>query len=315
MKLILLGSLAALWIAFQCGAAIDSVQAKFSPSASRSDTKAIGEYERLQAADDAAQVEVDTWLRQNKAAQIDGRGISDTELQTRISKRFEPVRTAYENYLSRHPNDGQAHLAFGNFLNDRQDERAAQLQWEKALELDPNNAAIYNNLAGRYSESGPVNKAFDYFTKAVKLCSTNAAFYHNFGDSIYVLRKPAAAYYNITEQQVYGRALLLYSNALWLDPQNYPFARDFAQTYYSLKPLPVNDALQAWTNAFKIAREEADREDACVHLARVKMLAGRLAEARAQLETVTNEVWLKAKSTLLHNLEEREKARLSPDSR
>ena len=54
------------------------------------------------------------------------------------------------------------------------------------------------------------------------------------------------------------------------------------------------------------AREEADREDVDVHLARVKMLAGRLAEARTQLAGVTNEACAKAKSTLLHNLEERE---------
>jgi Tfp pilus assembly protein PilF len=298
--------LSILWISFQ-SAALDSAQSKDSSAPTPPNASATAEYTKLQAADEAAQAEVDAWLRQNKSDRQNGKGVSESELQTRISKRFESVQKGYEDFLSRYPSDAKARLDFGNFLNDRQDERRAQLEWEKALQLDPTNAVIYNNLAGRYSESGPVDKAFEYFAKAIQLSPTNADFHHNFGDCLYVLRKPAATYYHITEQEVYGKALLCYSNALLLVPLNYAFARDFAQTYYSVKPLPINQALQAWTNALQIAREEPDREDACVHLARVKMLAGRFAEARAQLQTVTNETLSKAKSTLLHNLEEREK--------
>src|SRR5262249_7935892 len=158
-----------------------------------------------------------------------------------------------------------------------------------------------------YCEVGPANKAFEYFDKAIQLRPNDASYYHNFGDSLYVLRKRASGYYNITEQQVFAKVLLLYSNSLRLEPQNFGYARDLAQTYYSLKPLPIEPALVAWTNALGIAHEETDREDVHVHLARVKMLAGRFVEARKQLDGVTNEVCLKAKAALLHNIAEREK--------
>jgi Tfp pilus assembly protein PilF len=177
----------------------------------------------------------------------------------------------------------------------------------KSSELDPSNPAIYNSLAGRYSESGPVSKAFQYFEKAIQLSPGQAAYYHNFGDSLYVLRTRAAGYYGISEQQVFGKVLLLYRNAVQFDPQNFTYARDLAQTYYSVKPFPPEVALAAWTNALAVARQEADREDVYVHLARVKMLAGRFAEARTQLSGVTNVASLKAKTALLHNIEEREK--------
>ena len=98
----------------------------------------------------------------------------------------------------------------------------------------------------------------------------------------------------------------MYSNALHLEPLNFNYARDLAQTFYSLKPLPYDQALQAWTNALKIAVKESDREDASIHLARVKMLSGRFSEARAQLATVTNEVWMQAKTNLLKNIQQRE---------
>src|SRR5262249_1719266 len=151
----------------------------------------------------------------------------------------------------------------------------------KALELEPTNAAAYFNLAGRYTESGPVDKAFQYFSKAIDLRPTEAAYYHGFGECLYVRRTHAANYYRITEQQVYAKAVIMYSNALRLEPQNFAFARDLSQTYYSLKPLPAQEALRSWTNALNLAPDASSRDEVCLHLARVNMLAGRFAEARA----------------------------------
>jgi tetratricopeptide (TPR) repeat protein len=271
------------------------------------DTDSAAELKKIEDADDAAQAEVNTWLRENNALKEKGTGSSEAEIERRIAARFEPVRRKYEDFVRRHPGDARAHLVYGSFLNDRQDENGARVQWEQALALDPANPAIYNNLAGRYSESGPVNKAFEYFAKAIELRPAEPVYYHNFADSLYVLRNRAATYYGLSEQQVYGKSLLLYSNALRLDPTNFAFARDLAQTFYSLKPLPTDAALSAWTNALSIGRDEADREDVYVHLARVKMLAGRLMEAREQLQAVTNQSSLAAKTALLRNLQEREK--------
>ena len=277
-----------------------------APTAPADDPKV--ELQKLDAADDAAQAEVDGWVRSNKQKMAEGAGLSDAELQRRITERFEPVRRSYNALLKRYPRDAAAHLAYGNFLNARDDEQGALLEWEKALELDTNNAAIYNNLAGRYGESGPVDKAFQYFSKAIEISPNEPVFYHNFADVLYVLRKKAADYYHSNEQDVFGRCLVLYSNAIRLDPKNFAFARDLAQTYYSIKPFPVEPALQAWTNALQIARQEENRQDVYVHLARVKMLGGHFAESRSQLTWVTNEAYSPAKTTLLKSIEQREAA-------
>jgi tetratricopeptide (TPR) repeat protein len=287
------------------GRAAETSREPISSAVTGTNTEA--QLKKIEAADDAAQAEVDKWLRENDAQKATGAGLAETDLRERIAKRLEPVRRSYEDFLKQNPENAKAHLLFGGFLNDHEDEQGAQAQWEKALQLDPGNAVIYNNLAGRYSESGPLNKAFEYFAKAIELSPSEPVYYRNFADGLYVRRKQAAGFYGITEQQVFAKILLMYSNALRLDPQNFAFARDLAQTYYSLKPFPVETALAAWTNAQHIARIEVDQEDACVHLARVKMLAGRFEEARSQLNTVTNEVWIKAKDTLLLNIAEREK--------
>ena len=272
-------------------------------SASNAPSKPLAELDKIEAADDAAQLQVDDWLRQDKQKRAGGGGRPDTELQKRITERFEAIRKAYADFVNRYPDDSRGRLAYGDFLNARQDELGAQKQWEQALQLDPSNAAIYNNLAGRYGESGPVNKAFEYSEKALELSPNEPVYYHNFADLLYVLRKSAAAHYGITEQQVYSRCLLLYSNALRLDPHNFLFARDLAQTYYSLKPLPTDAALHAWTNVLAIARDQDDRQEVYVHLARLDMLAGRFDQSRAQLNLVTNLASAVAKASLLKSIE------------
>jgi tetratricopeptide (TPR) repeat protein len=305
-----LGNIVAFLLFFAGAGLMSAAEPDVKPSGAPKtgpNTNSLTELDKIEVADGAAQEETERWVRENTGLKAKGSGVSDSELEARIATRFEPVRKSYEDYVHDHPKDAHGHLVYGNFLNERDNEHGAQMEWESALALDPTNAVIYNNLAGRYAEGGPVEKVFGYFEKAIALAPGEPVYYHNFGDGLYVLRTHAAKYYGINEQQVYQKVLFMYSNAFRLDPQNFPFARDLAQTCYSLKPLPVEQALYAWTNALRIATNEVDREDAQVHLARVKMLAGRLTEAREQLAGVTNQTWLKARDSLLHNIAEREK--------
>jgi hypothetical protein len=94
---------------------------------------------------------------------------------------------------------------------------------------------------------------------------------------------------------------------LKISPTNFPLATDLAQSYYGIKPIRTHDALQAWTNALAIAKDEIDREGVYLHLARFKLNAGMFAEAHSHLNAVTNENYTELKSRLEHNLAERER--------
>jgi len=264
------------------------------------------EYKLLMEADDAAQAEVDDWIRDNDAAAAKGAGVPQADLRRRIRDRFAPIHTAYDDFITRHPDHARARIAYGSFLNDLQDEEGAQEQWEKALALNPKDPAVYNNLANLYGHTGPIKKAFEYFAKAIELNPRQPLYYHNLGDTVFVFRKDAMEFYGISEQQVYDKALELYSQALKLDPRNFPLATDVAQTYYGIKPLRLEQALGAWTNTLALAHDEIEREGVYLHLARLKLQADRLAEVRAHLDAVTNEMYSVLKKRLEHNLDERE---------
>jgi len=266
------------------------------------------EFQQLMDLDDDAQGEVDKWIRDNDAFAAKGAGLSKEQMRHKIQERLEPVDKAYQDFIQRHPNHSRARVAYASFLGDTKGEEAAEEQLEKALTLDTNNPAIYNNLANIYGHTGPIKKAFEYYEKALQLNPIEPVYYHNYGTTVYLFRKDAEEFFSFTEQQVFGKALELYSNAMRLDPQNFPLASDVAQTYYGIQPMRYDEALNAWTNALNIAHDEIEREGVYIHFARINMLAGRYAETHHFLDVVTNDMYSDLKNRLTRNVNEREKS-------
>ncbi len=177
-------------------------------------------------------------------------------------------------------------------------------EWEKARALDPKNPSPWNELANVYGHDGPVMKAFEYYEKAIQLDPTEPVYYQNLGTTVYLFRRDATNYYHITEQEVFNKALTLYSNAMRLDPQNFELAQDVAQTYYGIRPFRTEDALVSWTNALRIAKTDVERQGVYIHFARIKLNAGRLAEAQQHLDDVNIEHYNELKRRIQRNLDE-----------
>ena len=264
------------------------------------------ELTQLMAEDEAALVEVDKWIRDNNAFAARGAGEPREALNRRILARFELVRKDYEDFLRRYPDFARGHLAYGSFLNDIGEEDAAVAQYGKAAQLDPKNPAAWNQLANYYGEHGPVTNAFVDYAKAIELNPAEPVYYQNLATMVYLFRKDARAFYGISEERVFDKALALYRKAMQLNPQNFLLATDYAESYYGIRPLRTNDALGAWTNALQIAHDDNEREGVYLHLARIKTAAGRFAEARAHLNGVTNAAFADLKRRLEQNLAKRE---------
>jgi tetratricopeptide (TPR) repeat protein len=260
------------------------------------------EYLQILADDDAAQQEVDKWIRDDQAFRAKGAAAPQGNLQLRIEQRFEPVKKSYESFLSRHPNHTKARLAYGSFLNDIHDEDGAVAQWDKARELDPKDPAAWNNLANIYAHRSPIKKGFEYYQKAIDLNPKEPVYIENLAVCVYMFRKDAMEYYHLNEDQVFDKALALYRDAMKLDPDNFILASDYAQSFYGTKPPRYREGLAAWTLALPLARDEIEREGVYIHLARIETKLGQLPDAQKHLSAVTNEMYSTVKNTLTKNL-------------
>src|SRR5438093_12002819 len=76
--------------------------------------------------------------------------------------------------------DARAQVEFGIDVAERGLWREAMYRWERAVELDPNYAAAYNNLAIAYEHEGQFAKARRAYQKALELDPNNAQIRQNF---------------------------------------------------------------------------------------------------------------------------------------
>src|SRR5579863_4580545 len=123
------------------------------------------ELKKVMEDDDQALSDVSQWIQENNAYAAQGAGETKEDLNKRILDRLHGVRDEYLNYLKRYTNSAPGYLAYGSFLYDTGDEDGAAAQYEKSRQLDPNNAAVWNNLANYYGENSPVTNAFAYYAK------------------------------------------------------------------------------------------------------------------------------------------------------
>lgn len=282
------------------------------------------EFQALLKLDDETSEQVEKWLD----ALPDGAEVP-AELQARIRARYDIVERAYKDFMGKNPKHAPAVIAYGSFLGETGDEFAMADQWERARAMDPSNPAVWNNLAGHYAHRGPIEKAFPYLEKAIELNPKEPQYWHSLGTVTYLFRRDSETYYKTDEQGVFRKAFEFYDKAMQLRPLDFKLAADVAQTWYGVKPATadtdearkaaevklVESGLSAWTNAFRLAPDDGDREGVRLHYARWQIRAGRWDEARKNLDLVTNSVHDVLKARLERNLSDRQAAKKEAEAK
>ena len=280
--------------------------------------------QKLMDEDDQAREDVEKWSEEANHPVNPETAPLKVTLQKKIDDRLRAVRSGYEEFLKREPTNAPAHLAYGSFLGDMGDEDGMVQHWEKARELDPSNPAAWNNLAGHFAHKGPIEKAFPYYEKAIALNPKESQYWHTLGTVVFLFRKDAQERYHTNEQGVFAKALDLYAHAMELDSTNFILASDIAQTYYGIKPAPATNeegkrlaenrltqqALGAWTNAWKLVGGPIEDQGVKIHVARWKLREKRFQEARDLLTGVTNDVYLEVRRRIERNISEKEREML-----
>src|ERR1700712_3793662 len=77
-------------------------------------------------------------------------------------------------------NDAKSQVAFGIDVAQRGLWREAIYRWQKAVEIDPTYSAAYNDLAVAYEHEGQLDKARQSYEKALEVDPNNAQIKQNY---------------------------------------------------------------------------------------------------------------------------------------
>ena len=260
------------------------------------------EFRKLLELDDKVHDEVDEWIRDNAKLAEKQAGTDPASLSLQVRQRLSKVGEAYESFLNRHSGHVRARLAYGSFFSDLNEIDKAMAQWEKALELAPNNPVAWNNLGKAHGKQGNIPEALRHFEKAGELAPKEPLYLRNLATLIFSYPDKAARYYFIDGAQVVSKSLALFKRARGLDPNNFALAADAAMAQLGTQPFDAKGALAAWNAALAIAPSTIEAEGVRIHLARIHLHLGQADAVRAQLAKVHETHYAKLKADILESL-------------
>ena len=90
----------------------------------------------------------------------------------------------YQKALEINPNDAEAHYNLGIALLQKGQVDEAMVQFQKALEINPNYAEAHNNLGLVLFQKGQVDEAIAQYQKALEINPDYAAAHYNLGNAL-----------------------------------------------------------------------------------------------------------------------------------
>ena len=237
------------------------------------------EQQDLQAAEAAVAVVT------NEKAQ----GMDIGNARDRLDRMFEGLEAKY-------PRSAEVRDNYGHFLALTLRNPQALAKYREAEKLDGNNPEVCADLGiWLTSTDGNTRLGTDYMERAVALAPGNAYFHYYLGTSLYLFRHDLTTPQR-PETAVVDQALSELRSASDIEPLDPQYARDYADTFYSIPVPRWPEALKAWQHYYEIT---PDKDFAAINLARVSLQMKDYAGARTYLTLVNGSAFLPLKQKLL----------------
>ena len=100
-------------------------------------------------------------------------------------RRLDEAKTNFEKAISLNPQDTQAYINLGMVNYTSGNHKEARLDWEKSITLktDDNDGKALNNIGNIFKNEKNLDKAIEYYNKAITFEPRNTIFLYNLGNS------------------------------------------------------------------------------------------------------------------------------------
>ena len=188
---------------------------------------------------------------------------------------IQTQRDRYEKFLATYPANWFQRHRYAWFLADNHLEEDAAVEWRRVIEQAPAFPYACNNLGSLYNHMGRDLEAMLLYRKAIELYPEDAGFYQNLAVDYSTHRAEASKEFGWDLPRVFRECILAYERARALDPKDPEIAYDLASQYVLAKFFGVqntaDEAVAAWKYYLALEltptqRAIADRNLATIYL-------------------------------------------------
>lgn len=198
------------------------------------------------------------------------------------------IAGSYDILIQKSPEFAAAYVAYGMFLGKIDMNRAAVAMLLKANKLDPGIPLVKNQIAKHLAEDGKPLDALPYLMAAIDLAPNEPLYHFHLGQLLMEARADFMAEGGWTPAAIDKAMLEAYQRAADLAPGELSLAYQHAKAYYAIDPPRWEEALGVWEKIAARTTAPAAQQLAKLHRANILGKLGRMAEARALLDQVTD---------------------------
>lgn len=203
-----------------------------------------------------------------------------------LRQQVQELTHEYELLLRNNPSFAAGYAAYGLLLGKVQMRKEATAMLLKANQLDPDLAIVKNQLGNLLAEEGKPVQAAPYFLAAIKLEPKEPLYHYQLGTILAEAREEFLKTGEWTRAMLDTAMQHAFQQATALAPERFEFAYRYAESFYDLEKPDWEAALKAWSALEEKAPTAIERQTMRLHAANICIKVGKLAHARALIETV-----------------------------
>ncbi len=228
--------------------------------------------------------------------------IREDYLISEFELRARRIRTAYEDYTEKYPDDLYGNILFGKFLRMVDDMDEAHEYFLKAYAIDPDVAVVRQQMANYLAESGKIQEALDHLRAAIRLEPDVAQYHYQLGELLHIYRAVYLGRELLTQEELEALMHRSFAEAHYLAPDVRDYQARYAESFFDITEPNWTVALTLWNNLLETTQNLFERDVFRLQKARVLTALEDYANAREVIESVTDTSLLRTRREMLDNL-------------
>jgi predicted Zn-dependent protease len=243
----------------------------------------------------------DIVARQNELltkAEKAGDDLDEDELRNQLQQ----LCNEYDLLIKDHPNYAPAFVAYGVLLGKVDMRKESTKMFLRANQLDKDIPLVKNQLGNYLAEEGKPVDAANYFLAAIQLAPKEPLYHYQLGTLLTEARDDFIKSGQWTRDALDKAMHEAFRQAMELTPGNIGYAYRYAESYYDLEHPDWDEALETWRALELKTAPGVEKQTVRLHQANILLKQGKRDDAKALLESITEQVLQRQKEKLVAQL-------------